>query len=103
MELRVQYTRKLTLTATVPSLPCRAGCPKLCLVCLNAECDEESQSLYLSHRKTVRVPYPLRFLPACGGHAKGGLFRLPSRLIAHRHRPRAKLQTAHQPQVDTLR
>src|SRR5215831_15968083 len=53
MELRTQYTCKLTLTATVPSLPCRAGCPKLRLVCLNAECDEESQSLYLSHRKRV--------------------------------------------------
>jgi hypothetical protein len=28
---------------------------------------------------------------------------LPSRLIPHRHRPRAELQPAHEPQVDTLR
>ena len=28
---------------------------------------------------------------------------LPSRLIAHRHRPRAELQPAHELQVDTLR
>src|SRR5437867_3252210 len=28
---------------------------------------------------------------------------LPSRLIPHRHRPRAELQPPHEPQVDTLR
>jgi len=28
---------------------------------------------------------------------------LPSRLIPHRHRPRAELQPAHELQVDTLR
>ena len=28
---------------------------------------------------------------------------LSSRLIPHRHRPRAELQPAHEPQVDTLR
>jgi hypothetical protein len=28
---------------------------------------------------------------------------LPSRLVPHRHRPRAELQPAHELQVDTLR
>jgi len=45
-------------------------------------------------------------LPSSHDAARLGLNKppwLPSRLISHRHCPRAELQPAHEPQVDTLR
>ena len=48
-------------------------------------------------------PVPPRSVIAFAtSHSRWGRW-LPSRLIPHRHRPRAELQPAHEPQVDTLR
>ena len=41
--------------------------------------------------------------PSCGLDPISLTGCLPSRLIAHRHRPRAEFQPAHEPQVDMLR
>ena len=44
-----------------------------------------------------------RVAPCCGRLGRKQAQWLPSRLIPHRHRARAELQPAHEPQVDTLR